>query len=63
MLHRNVRPDLRRGTECAPISRDLGGFTLQAAEALSQASMKAYRALVYDTPEFLTYFEQATPIG
>ena len=33
-----------------------------AAEALSQASMAAYRALVYDTPGFTDYFFAATPI-
>ncbi|HEX7892469.1 MAG TPA: phosphoenolpyruvate carboxylase [Ramlibacter sp.] len=35
---------------------------LQAAEALSQSSMKAYRTLVYDTPGFVDYFFHATPI-
>lgn len=35
---------------------------LQAAEALSQASMAAYRGLVYDTPGFTDYFFGATPI-
>ncbi len=35
---------------------------LQAAEALSQASMKAYRALVYETPGFTEYFFGSTPI-
>jgi phosphoenolpyruvate carboxylase len=35
---------------------------LDAAERLSQASMKAYRALVYDTPGFVDYFFGATPI-
>jgi phosphoenolpyruvate carboxylase len=35
---------------------------LEAAEALSQASMAAYRALVYDTPGFTDYFFAATPI-
>jgi phosphoenolpyruvate carboxylase len=34
-----------------------------AAEALSQASMKAYRALVYETPGFTDYFFGATPIN
>ena len=33
-----------------------------AAAALSQASMDAYRALVYDTPGFNDYFFEATPI-
>ncbi|HSV81514.1 MAG TPA: phosphoenolpyruvate carboxylase, partial [Ramlibacter sp.] len=35
---------------------------LQAAEALSQESMRAYRALVYETPGFVDYFFSATPI-
>ncbi len=35
---------------------------LAAAETLSQASMAAYRALVYETPGFADYFFQSTPI-
>ncbi|MES2687014.1 MAG: phosphoenolpyruvate carboxylase [Pseudomonadota bacterium] len=35
---------------------------LQAAAELSQTSMAAYRALVYDTPGFTEYFFSATPI-
>jgi phosphoenolpyruvate carboxylase len=35
---------------------------LQAAETLSQASMAAYRALVYETPGFTEYFFGSTPI-
>lgn len=35
---------------------------LQAAEQLSQASMQAYRKLVYETPGFAEYFFGATPI-
>jgi phosphoenolpyruvate carboxylase len=35
---------------------------LQAAQALSEASMAAYRALVYETPGFTEYFFSATPI-
>lgn len=35
---------------------------LQAAALLSQASMSAYRALVYETPGFTDYFFSATPI-
>lgn len=35
---------------------------LDAAATLSQASMRAYRALVYDTPGFEDYFFSATPI-
>jgi phosphoenolpyruvate carboxylase len=32
-------------------------------DRMAASARKHYRALVYDTPEFLTYFEQATPIG
>ncbi len=35
---------------------------LKAAAELSQASMAAYRALVYETPGFTEYFFEATPI-
>jgi phosphoenolpyruvate carboxylase len=35
---------------------------LEAAAQLSQASMAAYRALVYETPGFNDYFFSATPI-
>ena len=35
---------------------------LDAASRLSQASMAAYRALVYETPGFADYFFNATPI-
>jgi phosphoenolpyruvate carboxylase len=35
---------------------------LVAAEGLSQASMAAYRALVYETPGFTEYFFGSTPI-
>ena len=32
-------------------------------ERLSERACRKYRQLVYETPEFLTYFEQATPIA
>ncbi len=35
---------------------------LEAAQALSDASMAAYRALVYGTPGFVDYFFDTTPI-
>ncbi len=35
---------------------------LEVMETLAQRGYRAYRALVYETPEFLTYFHQATPI-
>ena len=36
---------------------------LEAAQALSDASMAAYRRLVYETPDFADYFYAATPIS
>jgi phosphoenolpyruvate carboxylase len=36
---------------------------LDVAEQLSQASMKAYRDVVYETPGFVDYFFAATPIS
>jgi len=36
---------------------------LEAAAALSEASMQAYRSLVYETPGFTDYFFEATPIA
>ena len=35
---------------------------VQAAEALSQRSYNAYRALVYEDPDFVTFFNECTPI-
>jgi phosphoenolpyruvate carboxylase len=34
----------------------------QVLDRLASAARRHYRALVYETPEFLSYFEQATPI-
>lgn len=36
---------------------------IAAAEMLSEASMKAYRALVYDDPAFVDFFFSVTPIA
>ncbi len=47
---------LLRPTKSAPKSFH------EAAEALSAASMAAYRGLVYETPGFTDYFFSATPI-
>lgn len=35
----------------------------EAMSAITAASVTAYRALVYDDPEFVTFFEQATPVS
>ena len=45
----------------APTESATEAFLAAAAE-LSQASMRAYRALVYETPGFTAYFFNATPI-
>ncbi|MDW8292184.1 MAG: phosphoenolpyruvate carboxylase [Anaerolineae bacterium] len=36
---------------------------VSAMEQMSERSYEAYRALVYETPGFLTFWEQATPIA
>jgi phosphoenolpyruvate carboxylase len=43
-------------------TRDAPAEFLAAADVLSQHSMAAYRALVYDTPRFAEFFFSATPI-
>lgn len=45
-----------------PPTKPVPARFLRVAETLSQASLRAYRALVYDTPGFTDYFFQATPI-
>ncbi len=40
----------------------LEGAWVKAAEDLSQLSFKAYRGLVYDDPDFETFFDECTPI-
>ena len=46
-----------------PSTGDVPPAFIDAASALSHASMSAYRALVYETPGFTDYFFTATPIG
>ncbi len=46
----------------APAAKAVPQKYLDAAAQLSQASMDAYRALVYETPGFTDYFFTATPI-
>ncbi len=45
-----------------PAAKPVGEEFLRTAAALSQASMAAYRKLVYQTPGFTEYFFGATPI-
>jgi phosphoenolpyruvate carboxylase len=49
-------------TTLLPPARRAPARFLAAAEALSVASMAAYRQLVYETPGFADYFFSATPI-
>jgi phosphoenolpyruvate carboxylase len=49
-------------TTLLPPARRAPRRFLDAAEALSVASMAAYRGLVYETPGFADYFFSATPI-
>jgi phosphoenolpyruvate carboxylase len=41
---------------------DLKSEWVKSAESLSQLSYKAYRSLVYEDPDFVTFFSQGTPI-
>ncbi len=46
-----------------PPDDELTGRHRPTASKLSQASMTAYRSLVYETPGFVDYFRAATPIA
>ena len=50
------------GTDTALPVRHVDGSTMDAAQAISEASFQAYRSLVYGTPGFTDYFFAATPI-
>lgn len=45
------------------VRSELAGGHAAAMDAVAQAAMKAYRALVYETPGFIDYFYAATPIA
>lgn len=52
-------------TQCLPASNNKPGNIRKWERIMSEladASQKAYRTLVYETPEFPEYFHQATPI-
>jgi len=48
-----------------PSGEGVGGGSLWAEimEEVSDAALHAYRALVYDDPNFVRFFQEATPIG
>ncbi len=51
-------------TPLAPLELGAGGHPwAEAMEAMSDLSLGAYRALVYDDPDFVRFFQEATPIG
>ncbi len=62
--HRNLETLIAATLETTllPPTRRAPARFLAAAEALSVASMAAYRQLVYETPGFADYFFSATPI-
>ncbi len=47
-----------RGNEQPAVNQEF----LQLAERIADASRQTYRALIYDDPQFLEFFRQATPI-
>jgi phosphoenolpyruvate carboxylase len=51
----------RRGNAGSDVAEPLPSW-LEAMEVLSSLALDAYRGLVYDDPEFVRYFRQATPI-
>ncbi|MDB5494120.1 MAG: ppc [Phenylobacterium sp.] len=58
---------LTAGVVLASLKKSAGGEVApphgKALDALSRAAMGAYRALVYETPNFVDYFYDATPIS
>lgn len=62
--HRNLETLVAATLEASllPPPAEVPDAFLQAAQTLSNESMAAYRALVYETPGFDTYFFEATPI-
>jgi phosphoenolpyruvate carboxylase len=66
-LARQSLETLAAGVVLASLSRKLGREVSDAdraaMDALAQASMTAYRGLVYETPGFVDYFFAATPVA
>jgi phosphoenolpyruvate carboxylase len=60
-LEQIVNAVLRNST--AVENRDPSPEWERLIDRLAEKARKHYRKLVYETPEFLTYFEQATPIA
>jgi len=47
----------------APPLLGVGGARAEAMEAMSNTAERTYRALVYDDPDFVRFFQEATPVG
>jgi phosphoenolpyruvate carboxylase len=65
--YRNLETLVGATLEATLLARSAAEDEFQAwhptMEHLSQTAHRAYRALVYDTPEFFRYFREATPIA
>jgi len=54
----------KTGTFLNPAPQDWGGEAWsQAMDEISETAFHAYRALVYGDPDFVRFFQEATPIG
>ncbi|MGV7235752.1 MAG: phosphoenolpyruvate carboxylase, partial [Nitrosomonadaceae bacterium] len=63
---RNLEILVAATVEASLLNRDTSGTHteryFQAVESLSQSAFAAYRNLVYETPGFVQYFQESTPI-
>ena len=63
---RNLEILVAATVEASLLNRDTSGThterNFQAIESLSQSAFAAYRNLVYETPGFVRYFQESTPI-
>ena len=44
-------------------AEDTNSQWAEAMETMSETALRTYRALVYDDPDFIRFFQEATPIG
>ena len=59
VVHAVLMASAERGTEADETPPDWA----QAMEEVSDTAFHAYRTLVYDDPQFVRFFQEATPIG
>ena len=62
-LEQIVHAALTASAPPAPTDTAMQEDWAQAMEALSETAFRAYRALVYGDPDFVRFFQEATPIG